>query len=62
MSPSPIVDHVVLDPLELAHLDGSPTVKGDFANGSIAAEVTARGQRLLFAMRAPEQTVGSRPT
>jgi hypothetical protein len=24
MSPSPIVDHEVLDPLELAHLDGSP--------------------------------------
>ena len=37
MSPSPIVDHEVLDPLELAHLDGSPTVKGDFANGSFAS-------------------------
>ena len=37
MPPSPIVDHEVLDPLELAHLDGSPTVKGDFANGSFAS-------------------------
>ena len=37
MSPSPIVDHEVLDPLELVHLDGSPTVKGDFATGSFAS-------------------------
>ena len=36
-SPSPIVDHEVLDPLELAHLDGSPTMKRDFANGSFAS-------------------------
>ena len=34
---SPIIDHEVLDPLELAHLDGSPPVKRDFANGSFGS-------------------------
>ena len=34
----PIVDHEVLDPLELAHLDGSPTVNRDSQTGPAAEE------------------------
>ena len=45
---SPIVDHEVLDPLELAHLDGSPTTSATSQTGhsrhfeDLAADIRLR--------------------